>query len=128
MCGSCRTGGARISVDGNGVHQSATTDATGWHIFSSLPPGEYAVSGSLEGYKIPGPLRPVKVHSKGCATVGCRYNSIGVVSGRIFDKGGQPASGVTVEAVPTRPGYENELPFAADSSATERTAAMNCAA
>ena len=111
--------GARISVDGNGVHQSATTDATGWHIFSNLPPGEYAVSGSLEGYTITSPLRPVKVHSKGCASVGMPLQLDRVVSGRIFDRGGQPASGVTVEAVPTRPRFENELPFAADSSPTD---------
>ena len=30
------------------------------------------------------------------------------------------ASGVTVEAVPVRPRYENDLPFAADSATTDQ--------
>ena len=77
------------------------------------------MGGSLEGYTIPSPLRPVKVHSKGCAEVALPLQLDRMVSGRILGKDGQPASGVTVEAVPTRPRYENELPLAADSSTTD---------
>jgi hypothetical protein len=111
--------GARVTIDGNGVHQSATTDAAGGHSFSGLPAGEYTVSGSLEGYAIASPLRPVQVHAKGCAAVALPLQLDRVVSGRISGKDGRPVSGVTVEAVPTRPRYENELPFAADSASTD---------
>lgn len=111
--------GARVTVDGPGVHESATTDAAGRHVFSGLPPGEYSVDGSLEGYAIPGHLRPVKLHSKGCAEVALPLQLDRTVSGRIMGKDGQPAAGVTVEAVPTRPRYENDLPEAADSSTTD---------
>ena len=45
--------GAHVTIDGQGVHQSSTTDAAGRHVFSGLPPGEYTISGSLEGYALP---------------------------------------------------------------------------
>jgi hypothetical protein len=111
--------GAHVIVDGLGVHESATTDSAGRHVFSNLPPGEYTVGGALEGYTIPSPLRPVRVHSKGCAEVAVPLQLDRVVSGRILGKDGRPAAGVIVEAVPRRPRYENELPFAADSSPTD---------
>ena len=111
--------GARITIDGQGVHQSSTADAAGRHVFSGLPPGEYAVGGSLEGYAITNQLRPVKVHAKGCAEVTVPLQLDRRVSGRIAGKDGQPVSGVTVEAVPMRPRYENELPWAADSATTD---------
>ena len=72
-----------------------------------------------KGTSLPGNLRPVKVHSKGCAEVALRLQLDRRVSGRIIGKDGQPVSGVTVEAVPTRPRYENDLPWAADSSTTD---------
>ena len=111
--------GARVTIDGQGVHQSSTTDAAGRHVFSGLPPGEYTVGGSLEGYVSAGNLRPVKVHSKGCAEVTLPLQLDRMVSGRVLGKDGQPAVGVTVEAVPTRPRYENDLPSAADSATTD---------
>jgi hypothetical protein len=111
--------GAHVTVDGPGVHESATTDSTGRHVFSNLPPGEYTVGGAIEGYTIPSPLRPVRVHSKGCAEVALPLQLDRVLSGRISGKDGRPAAGVIVEAVPRRPRYENELPFAADSSTTD---------
>jgi hypothetical protein len=111
--------GARVSIDGPGVHESSTTDAAGRHIFSGLPPGEYRVDASLEGYVILDRLRPVQVHSKGCAEVPVPLQLDRMVSGRIFTKDGLPAAGVTVEAVPIRPRHENDLPFAADSSMTD---------
>jgi hypothetical protein len=111
--------GVRVTVDGPGVHESAVTDAAGRHIFSGLPPGEYKVDGSLDGYAIPNALRPVQVHAKGCAEFALPLQLDRTVMGRIFDKSGQPAPGVTVEAVPTRPRYENELPMALDSATTD---------
>ncbi len=111
--------GARVTIDGQGVHQSSTTDAAGRHVFSGLQPGEYTIGGSLEGYVTADNLRPVKVHSKGCAEALVPLQLDRRVSGRIVGKDGQPVSGVTVEAVPTRPRYENDLPWAADSSDTD---------
>jgi hypothetical protein len=61
----------------------------------------------------------VRVHSKGCAEVALPLQLDRVVSGLILGKDGRPAAGVTVEAVPRRPKYENELPFASDSSTTD---------
>jgi 5-hydroxyisourate hydrolase-like protein (transthyretin family) len=110
--------GVRVNLDGNGVHQSATTDAAGRHVFSGLPAGEYTVQASLEGYTAWHAAPPVRVHSKGCAEVAAPLQLDRVVSGRIFSKDGRPAPGVTVEAVPMRPRYENDLPLAADSATT----------
>ena len=76
-------------------------------------------TGSLDGYNIPGPMRSVKVHAKGCATVALPLQLDRTVMGRIVDKSGLPAVGVTVEAVPTRPRYENELPMAMDTAVTD---------
>jgi hypothetical protein len=59
--------GARLTLSGMGVHQSATTDSAGWHVFSGLPPGAYTVSGSLPNYESGAPTKTVNVHSKGCA-------------------------------------------------------------
>jgi hypothetical protein len=111
--------GARVTIDGPGVHESSTTDAAGRHVFSGLQPGEYTIGGSLEGYVSAGNLRPVKVHSKGCAeaTLGLQLDR--TVSGLVLGKDGQPAVGVMVEAVPTKPRYDNDLPSAADSSTTD---------
>jgi hypothetical protein len=111
--------GARVTIDGPGVHESSTTDAAGRHIFSDLLPGEYKVDGSLEGYANLNQSRPVQVHSQGCAEVPLPLRLDRTVSGRIFAKDGLPASGVTVEVVPTRPRHENDLPFAADSYTTD---------
>ena len=111
--------GARITIDGPGVHQSSTTDSAGRHVFSGLPPGEYRVDGSLEGYAIAGAFRPIQVHAQGCAEVALPLQLDRMVSGSILAKDGRPAPGVTVEAVPTRPRNENELPWAADSSTTD---------
>ena len=111
--------GARVTIDGQGVHESSTTDAAGRHVFAGLQAGEYTVAGSLEGYTVTNELRPVKVHAKGCAEVVVPLQLDRRVSGRIVGKDGQPVSGVTVEAVPTRPRYDNDLPWAADSAATD---------
>jgi 5-hydroxyisourate hydrolase-like protein (transthyretin family) len=111
--------GVRLTIDGPGVHESSTTDAAGRHIFSGLPPGEYTVDGSLDGFATVDQVRPVSVHSKGCAEFALPLKLDRVVSGRIFDKKGQPASGVTIEAVSMRPLHENDIPHAADSSTTD---------
>lgn len=111
--------GARVTIDGPGVHESSTTDAAGRHIFLGLPPGEYKVDGSLEGYASPDHFSFVQLHSKGCAEVPLPLQLDRRVSGRISTKDGLPASGVTVEAVPMRARYENELPFPTDSSTTD---------
>jgi hypothetical protein len=108
-----------VTIDGSGVHESSTTDADGRHIFAGLPPGLYKVDVMLEGYASPGPLVPVQVRPKGCAEVPLPLQLDRSVSGHILTKDGLPASGVTVEAVPTRPRHENDLPTAADSSATD---------
>jgi hypothetical protein len=111
--------GAHISIDGSGVHQTSTTDSTGRHVFSGLPPGEYTVDASLEGYASPDHPRPIKVQSKGCAEVALPLQLDRSVSGRLLGKDGLPVSGVTVEAVPTKPRYQNDLPWAADSATTD---------
>lgn len=111
--------GARVTIDGPDVHETSTTDGTGRHIFTGLPPGEYKVDASLEGYAIPYHFQPVQVHSKGCAEVLVLLQLDRTVSGRILTNDGLPASGVTVESVPIRPRHENDLPTAADSSTTD---------
>ena len=110
--------GAHVTVDGP-ANESATT--VPGRCLSNLPPGGCTTEWTLEGYTIPSPLRPVRVHSKGCAEVALPLQLDRVVSGRILGKDGRPAAGVIVEAVPRRPRYENELPFSADSSTTDET-------
>jgi Carboxypeptidase regulatory-like domain len=112
--------GARVTIDGPGVHESAATDAAGRHIFSGLPPGEYKMDASLEGYATTrDPSRPIQVHAKGCAEVPLPLQLDRKVSGVILTQDGLPAAGVTVEAVPNRPRHESDLPLAADSSTTD---------
>jgi hypothetical protein len=77
------------------------------------------VDGSLEGYATPDHVRPIQVHSKGCAEVPLPLQLDRKVSGRILTRDCLPAAGVSVEAVPTRPRHENDLPMAADSSTTD---------
>jgi 5-hydroxyisourate hydrolase-like protein (transthyretin family) len=111
--------GVQVTVDGPGGRQSATTDASGRHTFRELAPGEYRVTAALEGYGLPVELRPVRVHSKGCAEVPLPMSLNRRVSGIVRTSDGQPAAGVTVECVPTRPRHENDIPNAADSSTTD---------
>jgi hypothetical protein len=111
--------GVRVTINGPGVHESSTTDAAGRHIFSGLPPGNYTVDGLLDGYTTPDPVQPFRVHSKGCAEFPLPLQLDRMVSGRIFERDGRPASGVTVEAVSMRPRTENDLPHAADSGTTD---------
>ncbi len=86
--------GARVTIDGQGVHESSTTDAAGRHVFAGLQPGEYTIGGSLEGYVSTGNLRPVKVHCQGlCGGHRCGLQLDRLVSGLIVGKDGQPAVG-----------------------------------
>jgi len=110
---------ALVTIDGPGVHESSTTDANGRHIFAGLPPGLYKVDVTLEGYALPDHLPAVKVSPKGCAEVPLPLRVDRSVSGHILTRDGLPASGVTIEAVPTSPRHQNDLPTAADSSATD---------
>lgn len=110
--------GIPLTLDGNGIHESATTDAAGRHVFSGIPAGEYTVHASLEGYTLAYPAQPVRVHLKGCAEIGVPLQLNRVVSGHVFTKDGRPAFGAMIEAVPTRPRRENDLPLAADSAPT----------
>jgi hypothetical protein len=111
--------GVRVTIDGPGIHESSITDAAGRQIFSGLPPGEYRVDGLLDGYATVDYVRPVRVASKGCAEFALPLKLDRMVSGRIFGKDGQPASGVTIEAVPMRPRHENDFPNAADAATTD---------
>jgi hypothetical protein len=111
--------GVSVTVDGPGIHESSTTDTSGRHIFPDLPPGVYKVEAKLEGYAMAVHLSPVQVQSKGCAEVSLLLQLDRSVNGHILTTDGLPASGVTVEAVPTRPRHENDLPTAADSSVTD---------
>jgi hypothetical protein len=109
----------RVTIDGHGVHESSTTDDKGRHIFGNLPPGEYKLDASLEGYAKPEGLRPVAVHLKGCTEVPLWLRLDRSVSGRVLSSEGLPAVGVTVEVVPIRPRVENQPPTAEDSSVTD---------
>lgn len=109
---------ARVTIEGPNVRRTATTDGNGRHVFDGLPPGEYKVAVTLDGM-MPAGIRPIKVHAKGCAEVAAALRLERIVSGRILTADGQPAAGVKVEAVRTRPRHENELPFSADSATTD---------
>lgn len=111
--------GARVTVTGAGVRETATTDGTGRHVFSALPPGEYKVEGSLEGYAGADVLRPVQAHSKGCVEVVLALHLDRVVKGRVSGKDGKPMEGILVEAVATRARSVGEIPMAADSAKTD---------
>jgi hypothetical protein len=111
--------GVTITIDGPDVHQSSMTDAAGRHVFTELPPGEYRVNASLEGYTTSPGIPAVKAPSKGCAEVPLPLRLDRVVSGRVLTKDGQPASGVVVEAVPTRPRNQNDLPTPVDSATVD---------
>jgi len=89
--------GARVTIDGPGVHESSTTDAAGRHIFPGLPPGEYKMDASLEGYTTAMDHRPVPVHSKGCAEIALPMQLDRKVSGLILTRDGLPAAGVNIQ-------------------------------
>jgi hypothetical protein len=111
--------GVHVTIDGPGGRQSAATDASGRHVFRELTPGEYRVTASREGYAALTELRPVRVHSKGCAEVPLPMRLDRRISGIVRTRDGQPAPGVTVECVPVRPRYENDMPNAVDSGTTD---------
>ena len=111
--------GAQVTIEGHDLRKTATTGRNGRHVFGGLPPGEYSVAATLDGYMMPDRPRPVRVHAKGCAGVPVKLRLDRMVTGRILTRDGLPAAGVAVEAVPTRPRHENELPFAADSATTD---------
>ena len=109
----------QVIIDGPGGRQSATTDASGRHVFGGLPPGEYRVAASLEGYASLTELLPVRVHTKGCAEVPLPMRLDRRVGGIVRTSDGQPAPGVTLECVPVRPRHENDMPNAIDSATTD---------
>jgi hypothetical protein len=106
--------GAHVTVDGPGVHESATTDAAGRYVFSNLLPGEYTVSGAS---KVHDPKPPAGRCTQGCAEVALLHNSIACERPHL-GKDGRPAAGVIVEAVPRRQDTKTAS-FAADSSTTD---------
>lgn len=88
--------GVRIQLESGDSHYAAVTGADGDARFHGLPPGEYKVSGDLEGYF---PLeRALKLHAKGCAEVLMPMALDRRITGRVFTKDGQPAPGVVVQA------------------------------
>lgn len=109
----------QVTIDGPGGRQSATTDASGRHVFGGLPPGEYRVAASLEGYVPVTELPPVRVQAKGCAEVPLPMRLDRRVRGIVRTSDGQPAPRVTVEGVPVRPRHENDMPDAVDSATTD---------
>jgi len=111
--------GVQVTIDGPGGRQLATTDASGRYAFRELPPGEYRVAASYEGYAPLTELPPVRVHRKGCAEVPLPMTLDRRVSGVVRTSDGQPAPGVTVECVSVRPRHENDLPNAVDSARTD---------
>ena len=109
----------QVTLNGPGGSQSATTDASGRHIFGGLPPGVYRVAALLEGYVPLTELSSVRVHAKGCAEVPLPMRLDRRVSGIVRTSDGQPAPGVTIECVPVRPRHENDMPNAVDSAVTD---------
>lgn len=90
------TPGVPIQLQSGGSHYAAVTGADREARFPGLPPGEYKVSGDLEGYF---PFeRALKLHAKGCAEVLMTMALDRRITGRVFTKDGQPAAGVVVQA------------------------------
>ena len=113
-------GDAQVAIAGQGLKKTSSTDRNGRSMFNNLPPGEYQVSAKLDGYTSSMPLRPVKLHAKGCAEVPVALRLDRVITGRLLTKGGLPAAGLIVEAVRRHPRREYELPHAADSATTDK--------
>ena len=89
------TPGVKIRVSGDGTEYTAVTGGEGEARFAAMPPGEYQISGELEGYF---PVeRTVKLHAKGCADVMVGMALDRRVTGRILTTEGQPAAGVEVQ-------------------------------
>lgn len=110
---------ARVTIEGQGLRKTAMTNRNGAYVFGGLPPGDYRVTATLDGYTMEEGNAPASVHGKGCAAVPVALQLDRIVTGRILTRDGLPAAGVTVEAVPTRPRHENELPFPVDSGTTD---------
>lgn len=110
--------GVRLRLSGPSGVQVAKTDKSGKRVFSDLPPGEYLVSAVLSGYVGADVPRPVTVRPKGCAEVMIPMRVDRRITGQLRSLDGQPAAGVTVDLVPTRPRHPNELPFPVESAVT----------
>jgi hypothetical protein len=117
--GTLELPGVRVTIEGPGGPQTATTGAGGRCTFTNLPPGKYTVAASLDSYTPFAEVRPLNVPAKGCATAVVLLTLDRTVGGRVVTPAGLPAAGVMVEAVPVRPRYPNDLPMPSDSSTTD---------
>jgi hypothetical protein len=111
--------GVRVIIDGRDVHQSAVTDDQGRATFGNLPPGQYNLSSSLEGYVTRGPIPTLTVQAKGCIFTMLALALDRRVTGRVLTAEGEPAVGVRIETVPLRPRHEYDWPMASESATTD---------
>ncbi len=91
--------GVRLTLTGPNVRQQAVTDSSGRHTFAGLPPAEYRVESSLQGYVVNYPVPAAKAPAKGCVVVELPFRLDRVVMGTVVHKDGRPAAGINVEAV-----------------------------
>lgn len=110
-----------LSSRGKGCERQQQPTAAGAAYLEGYRRANTRFQSGLDGHMLMTPLRPVKVHARGCAEVPAALTLERIVTGRVQTSQGVPASGVLVEAVPVRPQGENELPLPVDSAPTDAT-------
>ncbi len=116
--------GATITLIGGKENRRLTAGEDGSFRFDHVPPGEYQVSAVKRGYSNQanwfGSSAPkVQVHAGGCGFAPQLLVVDRRIVGTLVGADGQPAVGVQVEVVPTKPDEQNSLPFPVAESKTD---------
>ncbi len=87
----------------------ATTDAEGRFKFEKVPPGNYVVSISRDGY-VPAETKPrgmmiIVVEGQNLTDLSYKMAAAGLIAGKVVDADGDPVAGLTVQAMPKGQGH-----------------------
>ena len=108
--------GAEVTLTGGKEIRKLTANEDGAFRFEHVPPGEYQVSAAKEGYSsqiiwFASGAPKIQVHAGGCGFAPQLLVVDRRIVGTLVGVDGQPAVGVEVEVVPTKPAEQNSLPF-----------------
>ena len=116
--------GAVVTLTGGEGTRTLITGDDGAFRFDHVPPGTYQVSAAKEGYSsqaywFASGAPKIQVHAGGCGFAPQFLVVDRRIVGTLVRADGQPAAGVQVEIVPTKPDEQHSLPFPAAEVKTD---------